>query len=308
MDVWIEVDALATEFVLQEGTVDEESLDEASISVEKLPQIVKRLLGFSVEDSQVTDLLEKLGVANTSFIEFDVFVRFMHEVRPYAFEQDKYAGFDRLQVFELKRVFQKFCKSNERMELRTRELFDVLRELGAELNTVEQQEAMIEVIKEADKDLSGSTSFDEFLQIMRRITNERDIKKLNLDWATLRISGFSEKEIAEMRQIFDMFREGGRFDLRSMRKMLETLGIKLSREEAVQLNKIMREESEDFPRYGYLNFPEHCKLMRRLIDANFAGMRRKVDLAEHHHVEQPAPTGEKTPEPSVGRDQRFHSQ
>merc|ERR1711871_1697865 len=90
-------------------------------------------------------------------------------------------------------------------DLRTADLFEVWREMGMALTTKEEQERMIEVIKEADTDQNGTTSKSEFLQIMRRICSERETTESEKDWQRLRQSKFTPAEITETRQMYKMF-------------------------------------------------------------------------------------------------------
>ena len=92
---------------------------------------------------------------------------------------------------------------------------------------------MLEVIREADFDRNGTTSKSEFMQIMRRIANEREVKESEKDWQMLRKSKYSPAEIEETKQIYKIFQEGDvmtggpqLFTLSSLFKMFKQLGQK----------------------------------------------------------------------------------
>merc|ERR1719262_1212528 len=116
---------------------------------------------------------------------------------------------------------------------------------------------MIEVIKEADVDKNGTTSKSEFMQIMRRIANEREVNESEKDWQMLRKSKYSPAEIEETKQ---MYKEGDvmtgqKYSLTSLRNMFDALGQKISRED-FQVVREMFSDCDYFRSQQVIFFPE----------------------------------------------------
>lgn len=114
------------------------------------------------------------------------------------------------QIQEFKEAFSLFDKDGDGT-ISTKELGTVMRALGQNPTEAEIQD----MIKDVDKDNSGSIEFKEFLELMQKKMTDTD----------------TEDEIKEAFRVFD--RDGdGIISSAELRHVMTTLGEKLSEEEA----------------------------------------------------------------------------
>ncbi|OMJ75308.1 hypothetical protein SteCoe_25583 [Stentor coeruleus] len=138
------------------------------------------------------------------------------------------------QIKEFKEVFSLFENENSRT-ITTKQLGTVIRSLG--LNPTEGE--IQEIIKKVDVDDNGTIDFSEFLNIMSRMIDDKDI----------------EQELLEAFNAFD--KDGdGLIDIADIRHSMKILGEKLSS------GKFYEDAYEiDCDVDGKINFEEFLKML-----------------------------------------------
>jgi calmodulin len=128
----------------------------------------------------------------------------------------------------------------------------------------------------------GKLDFDEYLKLMRVLQDEEEMQKYNREKDAIVASRFSRTEVAEFRQVFQMFDEdkSGRISFDEFSSLLTQIfpenivkGAKMKRElEELLLHSHLDQDSEDTE----LDFPDFLLAMRKIQDENFAGINDKV--------------------------------
>ena len=149
------------------------------------------------------------------------------------------------QIQEFKEAFTLFDKNGDGTIL-VKELGTVMRALGQNPTEAELQD----MIKEVDKDNSGTIEFNEFLTLMQRKVTDTD----------------TEEEIKEAFRVFDRDNDGI-ISAAELRHVMTTLGEKLTDEEADGLfslsifNSLEMIREADINNDGQIRFEEFVKLM-----------------------------------------------
>merc|ERR1712118_30777 len=111
----------------------------------------------------------------TSWNEFLAMVEGYQELELVEFR--KRAGFSDHEVEEFREIFDSYDKDGGGA-LTFKELMPLLKDLGKAPQTPSQQQMLIDLVKAIDEDGSGEIGFIEFLQLMRKFTEESEAEKL----------------------------------------------------------------------------------------------------------------------------------
>ena len=115
-------------------------------------------------------------------------------------------------------------------------------------------------------------TFQEFLQLLRRFTDDQSHLKVKRQKEAAQRCGFNSEEVARYREIFTEYdtEDHGALSLVEMRKLLRTLGLPLDHSGQEMLKGYFNKADED--QSGSLDFAEFLVLMSLLTTVNFAGI------------------------------------
>jgi len=198
-------------------------------------------------------------------------VRFIYHYQDVHLGNEGTAGFATVDVQEFKSVFSEYDKDGN--GLRARELWAIFNDLGFEFTTVEDQKEIIHLVKAADKDKSGTIDFQEFLYIIRKITEK---EKLDGRKREARLIGESGMPLEECDQWLEVFQsaagEADSIIISDMRSLFESIELKWDAEGSKQMMAWLREVDEDSN--GEIDFGEFCTLVQKMWDKDFGHIRR----------------------------------
>lgn len=138
--------------------------------------------------------------------------------------------------------------------------------------TQEGREQIAEMVKESDADRSGSIEFQEFLLLMRLVSNRCSREKLAKERAAVADTRFSVRELREFRKVFRSFARDPRGDMHfdELQEMMGTItraatGARGSQE---LLDIVRRYAGSD----DALDFPQFLHVMRDLVEKNWGNI------------------------------------
>jgi len=182
----------------------------------------------------------------------------------------------------------------------------VLTQMGFQMVTKEDRNKMLKQLDQArsaakyvgvrDVGEMGSVpvNFWVFVQLLRQLYNRDDKRVLDRETAAAEQSGFSPQEVEEFREIFlswwsheKSFEEepteeeliempepdSRQISKDGMRRLFKSMGIKLSEKDRMELEKHVAEFGHT---HGKVDFAAFLRIMRWMLDANFADVNTMV--------------------------------
>jgi Ca2+-binding EF-hand superfamily protein len=186
-------------------------------------------------------------------------------------ENEIMAGFSEASYKKLKERFAPYDKNGN--GLKARELWAVLGDCGVTMSSNEEQLWMIRMVKETDKDFSGTIDLGEFCQLMRlwqvRKEGEQNAREISL----IESSKIPVSEAEEWVELYRKFDNGGRngLTLAQLCQLFNNIGIKWNLEGNSQLISWMKETDENAN--NRLDFGEFCCLIQKMVAEDFSGIR-----------------------------------
>lgn len=191
---------------------------------------------------------------------------------------ERTAGWGRADIDAFEEVFDSYRHGEN--QVKAKELWDILKDLGQEFPTVEDQRYLLSLVKEADADRSGSISFQELLHLMRMLQEDEKVKARERENQLLVKSGMSLEDVEEWLHVFEAVCPEGQdyLLLTDFKSLFEVLELEYGIEESRTIARWLKDCDEDSN--GQIDFGEFCNLVQRMWDANFASIRVKAELAK----------------------------
>eukprot|EP00930_Biecheleria_cincta_P038673 TRINITY_DN26560_c0_g1_i1.p1 TRINITY_DN26560_c0_g1~~TRINITY_DN26560_c0_g1_i1.p1 ORF type:complete len:1192 (-),score=217.37 TRINITY_DN26560_c0_g1_i1:69-3644(-) len=141
---------------------------------------------------------------------------------------------------------------------------------------------LVGLMKQVNDDLKGSLSFRDFLKLMFGFREFQDKERANKESLAVKETGFSVQEVAEFRELFLASDTScsGELNFKEVWEMVNTvtpLGDVLSSQLKVMFNEATMRTSIKGDQNQQADFPELLRLMKRLLDINFAGIKEKTE-------------------------------
>lgn len=230
----------------------------------------------------------------------------LHEVVAFAYYYqelhlvaEKTAGFMSDDLIEFKNLFKDFDEHGT--GVKARELWAVLKALGYEFLSMDEQHFIIGLVKEADVDKSGSIDFTEFLHILRKLIDRDKIKDRQREHRLITSSGIALEECDEWLQIFK--KSAGELEyihISEMRALFRQINLRWDAEGNQQMMAWLREVDEDSN--GRIDFGEFCCLIQKMWDLDFAGIRGRTEENIPQAERQSEPEDEEEEDGGFGSD------
>jgi Ca2+-binding EF-hand superfamily protein len=114
----------------------------------------------------------------------------------------------------------------------------------------------------------GGLNFDDFLEMMRTVENEEQVRKHTRENDAIKSTGYTRAEVHEFRQIFDMFDadESGQMDFEELAGMFQHL-LPAGDKAMGSLKRFLSSVDQDSDRQA--DFPEFMMLMKKLQSENW---------------------------------------
>ncbi|KAF4667713.1 hypothetical protein FOL47_003423 [Perkinsus chesapeaki] len=230
-------------------------------------------------------------------ITFDKFVKFL---KFYRYMEDSLfkenAGFGDEDLFWFQETFNKYAgrgstrNGTQQKGLRGGDLWSCLHAIGREPSSNEDRDRVIGWVRELmlSKQVEGEDGenessqntlldFHTFLHVVRYLVDDEVETSRRRERELIARASFNDDELQGFRQVFDSLDESGtgEIPLQQMKRLFETLGLKLNREQMQELIIMIREVDENDSLA--IDFGEFSLLMRKLIDKNFAGLNDAAD-------------------------------
>eukprot|EP00747_Dinoflagellata_sp_TGD_P181503 gnl/TRDRNA2_/TRDRNA2_35364_c0_seq1.p1 gnl/TRDRNA2_/TRDRNA2_35364_c0~~gnl/TRDRNA2_/TRDRNA2_35364_c0_seq1.p1 ORF type:complete len:413 (+),score=105.18 gnl/TRDRNA2_/TRDRNA2_35364_c0_seq1:118-1356(+) len=255
---------------------------------------------YDLREGCVDKAMKASGFGATSQYDFQQVVCFCFHYQEEHIAQEKSAGFTRRDARDFFDVFKRHEHNNQ--GLKARELWAILKDLGFEFPTQEEQEWVVDLVKSQDRDKSGSIDFDEFLQLVRKLVDRDRVPARKREHALITRSGMSLGECEEWLPVFQANDEGmGYVEIPKMRELFETINLKWDVAGSKVMMQWIHEVDED--NNGQVDFGEFCCLVQKMWDKDFGGIRsccsdtlRKAEMAAKEKAMQEEAPQEKAPD------------
>lgn len=204
-------------------------------------------------------------------------VAFVYHYQASHLMTERSAGFVMEDLIGSKNMFKVYDGNGE--GLKARQLWAILKDMGYEFPTVEEQMHLIELVKEADTDRSGALNFMEFLQLLRKLIDHDKVDSRKREHRLITSSGISLEECEEWLHVFQAKAgdEGEAIDIPEMRALFETIDLRWDVPGSRQMMDWLREVDENSD--GQIDFGEFCCLVQKMWDHDFAGIRGRAKEA-----------------------------
>lgn len=205
-------------------------------------------------------------------------------------DDPEWRGFALVEIEGLKARFDSFDKdhtgslSKGELLLLTESIFQ---DLGSDRNLRPRLQSLL---READKNQDGYLDFNEFLYLTNKFHTLQDVRRLAKEQETIQETGFTYQEVAEFRDLFLAScggDDGVSFnEVKYMMNLITPLGdlllfdLEQHFRNAIGFHKTTLDED-----LQQADFPEFLKLMKILLDCNFA----KIKEATSRSVTSPQP-------------------
>eukprot|EP00930_Biecheleria_cincta_P097930 TRINITY_DN89603_c0_g1_i1.p1 TRINITY_DN89603_c0_g1~~TRINITY_DN89603_c0_g1_i1.p1 ORF type:complete len:397 (-),score=110.98 TRINITY_DN89603_c0_g1_i1:16-1206(-) len=221
----------------------------------------------------------KAGInPNAETLSLTAVVKYVYHYQKLHLAAEKTAGWNRADIDAFEEVFD--CYRYGQEQVKAKELWDILRDLGQEFPTIEEQRYLLSLVKEADADRSGSISFQELLHLMRMLQEDEKVKARQRENELLVKSGMSLEDCEEWLHVFEACcpENQGFLILSDFKGLFDVLELDYGMEESRTIAKWLKDCDEDSN--GQIDFGEFCNLVQRMWDANFASIRVKAEEAK----------------------------
>lgn len=190
-------------------------------------------------------------------------------------------GFTKEQIQELKVSFDKYDTdhSGEISGVETVQLFEG--EFPDIANDHARRPQLIQLLKDADEDESGSLDFKDFLRIMRQLRDMQDKLRIEKEIEAVSETKFTPPEVQEFRELFIAAGEGaqelGFEEVRDLLKCIVPMGTKNNEDLREKFDEMAAKQMGAPGDVCLLDFPEFLWLMRELLSINFANMAERAE-------------------------------
>jgi len=177
----------------------------------------------------------------------------------------RYAGYSPEQIEEHKASFKVYDVDGSGT-VSQKELVQVFADRKMLPRTNREREELMSMIRRVDTEGDGELTFQQYVRLVRTIENEqkRRIWRQRVQWG--QESGFSEQEVKELHDSFDLADAdgGGLVSMPELKLLFRKIGTPL---EGELLTKVEKWKAELHNKDGELDFEQYLKLMRRYIDS-----------------------------------------
>lgn len=272
--------------------------DPCWLSVPELLDLLHRM--------EIQPILSRRFLAMTR-IEFGVFADLVKKARAAKLASIRWRlGFSEQEVEDFRHCFEAYDTDRSGTISRGEELLQVLKDLGREPRDAAQQAQLLQLLMEiptgpgGDEEqlesswcssplaLPSTISFPDFLYLMRRFFDEHEAVAIEKEERYRDRAQIPKEEVPEFRRVFEEFLTPDAHELAfpGILRMLTKAGVGRLREEQMdELRDVVAFCDEDIS--GGTDFPEFLLLMRKLLDADFGGIRTKT-AAKHQPKSRPA--------------------
>lgn len=188
-------------------------------------------------------------------------------------------GFSQDDLQELKNVFNHF-DSDGSGDIAKKELVRLIAHLMPDYALdPARNKFIISLITDGDEDGSGSLDFHEFARLVRQIHDFSTMERIYKESKAIEKTGFDTSEVQSFRDIFMSQGEGAKdlpfADVRTILQGICPMGAKQTEELAERCRKVLKVAPDAAEERLTLDFPDFLRLMREVIDTNFAQIRKK---------------------------------
>lgn len=221
----------------------------------------------------------RLGVAMDSFIR--VATRIQKEARR---DYRKNSGFSSDEIQEMQECFDYFDADGSG-DVSCKETVQLIEELFPnQAHDPKVRPKLVQLMIEVDSDSSGSLNFSDFLHLMQELQELKMQERITRELAAFEECQFTMKEMEEFRELFlSSGNEGGETESLSFPHVQKMLGalFPLGEKNIGELTAIVRGiVGRDGGLFGEpvpaVDFPDFLRLMRRLLDVNFAQLQETI--------------------------------
>lgn len=187
-------------------------------------------------------------------------------------EMETSAGFAQKDAQGFKDIFDDYDKDGT--GIRNREIWDILRELGFDFSSVEEQKELVDVLKKIQSKFCGSIDFRGLLHLLRKIMEKEKKRMREREYKLIIDSGMALEECEEWLDVFQMTAgERVSVDFGDMRRLFEQIGVKWDLEGTKKMAGWLKDVDEDAN--GQVDFGEFCCLVNKMWTTNFANIKQK---------------------------------
>ncbi|KAF4728729.1 hypothetical protein FOZ62_024178, partial [Perkinsus olseni] len=224
-----------------------------------------------------------------NFAKFVKFMKLYRYIEDSLFNEN--AGFSEEDLVWFKETFDKYSgqagtrNGAQQKGLRGGDLWNCLRAIGREPLTDEDRARVIKWVQGVVTSKEGGgggdgrepsqntvLDFHTFLHVVRYIVDDELEASRRRERELIARANFTDDELQGFKTVFDSLDESGTGEvpLQQMKRLFETLGLKLNRAQMQELVVMIREVDENDSLA--IDFGEFSLLMRNLVDKNFAGL------------------------------------
>jgi len=194
-------------------------------------------------------------------------------------------GFSHEDLKELQRSFNAFDTDGSG-DISKEELMIALSQLlPTYANDKKKRGVLVQLVKEADQNGDGGLDFQDFVRLMRQVRDLEAQAKISSEIAAVQETSFTSQEIQGFRELFLMQATKWKLagcewlsleDVKIMMAAVCPMGAKNSQDlENIFLHVKERANKLSESSNAGIEFPDFLRLMRKLIDTNWAGLRDK---------------------------------
>jgi Ca2+-binding EF-hand superfamily protein len=242
-------------------------------------QLALKELDLDVGIVSAVAMAEKSDIANDTAIDLK---RFAHIVKCFRkmgrqFFRDN-CGFSPKELEELKCVFKSY-DADGGGEIANRELIQLVEDVFPDMaHDKAMRPKLLQIMETVDSDHSGSLDFRDFLCLMQLLREAQDDEKVIKEQIAVKTTMFTPQEVEGFRELFiDAANDSSSLSLSAVRKMISLI-TPLGDQRTEELYRHVRDVvSAKLQKLGnesiQLDFPEFLRLMRKLLDLNFARIK-----------------------------------
>jgi calmodulin len=157
-------------------------------------------------------------------------------------------------------------------------------------NDATRRPLILQLLKEADEDSSGTLDFGDFLRLMRQVTDIQDQLMIRKELQAIADTKFSPSEVLEFRELVLAVRgeeaEIGFDEVVRLLGAIVPMGAKNILQLRTMFDDAAKRQSGVEGSEEKLDFPEFLWLMRDVLDANFANMSERVAVVQEELVQE----------------------
>jgi len=196
----------------------------------------------------------------------------------------KNGGFSADDLSELRKLFTHFDLDGSG-DIARKELINLLEQLmPSYANDPHERPTLIRLIEEVDENGDGGLEFHEFVRLVRRLHDFETLARLGKETKVIDDTGFALHEVQGFREVFMTkscgLRELSFPDVRAIMQRICPMGTKQTEELVIICAEILKSEIpdsglEEGQKHLLLDFPDFLRLMKKVMDNNFAQVRER---------------------------------